>query len=137
MSHKMKTIFDLMRTDAAFREKARESLSHCEDPILHAVDHDTPIGDIVSMSRAKGQELYVFVLKNGGPMAGFSMSPGHAPADGEEQSQDDAPAPIHPKAPIDMVLGFARKVQSLNFVVTEEFNEDVRNDVATSHLVLS
>lgn len=137
MSQEMKTIFDLMRTDAAFREKARKSLSHCEDPILHAVDHDTPIGEVVSMSRAKGQELYVFVLKNGGPMAGFSMAPGHAPADGPGTDEDDAPAPIHPKAPVSMVLSYARKVQSLNFVVTEEFNEDIRNDVTTSHLVLS
>lgn len=137
MSQKMKTIFDLMRTDAAFRETARESLSNCENPILHAVDHDTPIGDIVSMSRAKDQELYVFVLKHGGPIAGFSMVPGHAPTDSSVQGEDDAPAPIHPKAPVEMVLSFARKVQSLNFVVTEEFNEEVRNDVTTSHLVLS
>lgn len=137
MSHKMKTVFDLMRTDAAFREKARENLSRCEDPILHAVEHDTPIGEIVSMSRIKGRELYVFVLKHGAPVAGFSMSPGHDPLSGEEADEGDAPAPIHPKAPVGMVLSFAQNVQSLNFVVTEEFNEDVRNDVTTSHLVLS
>lgn len=133
MSHLMKTVFDMMRADSEFRGQARDAIAHFGNPILHAVDTDDRIGDVVGLAGEKSTPIYVFVLRRNVVTHGFLLS--------TEKLSDGAPngeamAPIDPNAPVGMVLDFVASSGEMNIFISEYDPDDDLTSTA-SHLVLS
>lgn len=133
MSNLMKTIFDSMRKNAEFRARVEASVAPLNDPILHAVDCNDKIGDVVRLAATRSKPLYIFVFNRNCVARGFSLAVGT----GEQgDAPGEAPAPIHPDAPVGMVLDHAERAGELNFVLFADRPEGAA-ETSMSHLVMS